>query len=107
MIYNPRERPLGGFILAIVRIWDEVHHVYRQVSDKHNVTLGHLMSALLMTVPVECPGCVAYALQEAFEMKPERAREIAMDLMDMFLELIQLAQEADTGGEERTICKER
>lgn len=92
--------------MPAVRMWDEVHYVYKQVADKHQLTLSHLVNILLLVLPVECPGCVAYALQEGFEMKSQRAREIMADLREKVLEIIQLASGAESHEKEEALCKE-
>ncbi len=92
--------------MPTIRVWDEIHHVYKQAADEHGIVLSQLVSSILLALPVECAGCLAYVIQEAFEMKPDKAKEIAYEIRHMILDMIKVAEAGSREEEVEALCEE-
>ena len=91
---------MGRILLPMTRIWDEVYQIYKQVAEKNDVFISGIINSILLVVPAECPPCVSYALEEAYGLKPEKAKEIAYDLQEKIYRLMELVEGAQLAQEE-------
>ena len=89
---------VGGMPDNRVRVWKEVHHVYREVAKRHGLTIADTISILLFYTPVLAPYLVAFALRDNYDdMDWDEAMEIALELRDRIESFCRIAYEAKEG----------
>jgi len=89
-----------------VRIWREVHAIYKDIADKYGFYLSNLMSAILLEAAIN-PSVIVSALVKHFDVDSLEAQDIAIELHNKTVTLLNmLAKAAEEEAKEEIEVKE-
>lgn len=74
-----------------IRVWNEVHSIYKSTAKEYNLVIGDLTSTILLEVAINGVPLVVYALQRWFRMRYHEAIDIALKLRERALNMIENA----------------